>query len=95
MQQLVPHMMPRLLTLMMSGAITLFAANTAGTLDPAFGKGGVAAVNLGSRPGAPSALVALQTDGSILALAPTGSTGSELFRFTSASALDHTLVVTV
>ena len=88
MQRFVGLMMPRLMLIGLSAIPAIFAANTAGTLDPTFGSGGVAAVNLAGGGGG-GALVTLQADGRILVLAQAGSAGSKLFRFTSAGALDQ------
>ena len=77
-------MTSRLIVVGLSAVTIIFAANTAGTLDPSFGSGGVATVN---GVGAARALVTLQADGRILVLAA-GVGESNLIRFTSTGALD-------
>ncbi|MBV8810275.1 MAG: hypothetical protein JO033_16520 [Acidobacteriaceae bacterium] len=84
MQSFVRQMMSHFIVVGLSAVTTIFAASTAGTLDPTFGSGGVATVN---GAGAARALVTLQADGRILVLAA-GVGESNLIRFTSTGALD-------
>ncbi|MBV8550976.1 MAG: hypothetical protein JOY54_06720 [Acidobacteriaceae bacterium] len=89
MRKFAVLMLPCLVTLGLAvGVKTACAANTAGTLDPTFGSGGVAVINFGSSGVGFVASVALQSDGKILVLTQAGSTGGELLRFTSGGALD-------